>query len=161
MAKLFRGQLLLRLQAAPMPDSPAPMINTSKCSNSIHAAVPARACQLTMTDILQQRNTLSGTPGICAILAATMKKRKKSSSGKHKPSSKAAFLAAVRTAQRRAAQAKRAARIAKLQWKAAKGAYKLAREAAQAAKRAVRAAQQALPGAMLEKRRAAAARKGK
>lgn len=84
-----------------------------------------------------------------------MKKQKKPAGAPKKSTSKGAFLKAVRTAQQRAAEAKRTARIAKLQWKEAKVAYKQARDAAHAAKKAVRAAQKALPGALRERRKAA------
>jgi len=85
-----------------------------------------------------------------------MKKRKKSAPASPVSSSKGAFLKAVRTAQQRAAEAKRMARIAKLQWKEARNAYKEARDAAHAAKKAVRAAQKALPAALRENRKVAA-----
>ena len=85
-----------------------------------------------------------------------MKKQKKPARAAQKSTSNDAFLKAVRTAQQRAAEAKRTARIAKLQWKEAKIAYKQARDAAHAAKKAVRAAQKALPGALRESRKAAA-----
>jgi hypothetical protein len=84
-----------------------------------------------------------------------MKKRRKSAAEPKKVTSKSTFLSAVRKAQQRAAEAKRAARVAKVQWKAAKTAYKEARDAAHAAKKAVRAAQKALPGALRESRKAA------
>ena len=59
-----------------------------------------------------------------------MKKQKKPARAAQKSTSNDAFLKAVRTAQQRAAEAKRTARIAKLQWKEAKIAYKQARDAA-------------------------------
>jgi len=90
-----------------------------------------------------------------------MTKQKKPSPVPKKFNSKGAFIKAVRTAQQRAAEAKRTARIAKLQWKEAKVAYKQARDAAHAAKKAVRAAQKALPAALRERRKAAAKAAGR
>ena len=90
-----------------------------------------------------------------------MKQTKSAAGTSRKATSRIAFLKAVRKAQQRAALAKRTARVAKLQWKAAKSAYREARDAAHAAKKAVRALQKALPGALRERRKAAASQSGK